>query len=208
MAAEIDRMGLRERKKQRTRDALSLATIRLIAERGWQNVRIEDIAAAADVSVRTFRNYFSGKAEAIAARHLDRMRRIARELALRPAGEPLWEAVSASVLSQFAPEHDIDGETFRGRGHADGIRLMLSEPVLHGEIIKATARAQDELAEVIAQRTGTDATREVFPKLMAAAIVAAISVAIEHAVRADPPLPLGRVLRDVLHQLTAGLPVP
>src|SRR5713226_7002153 len=62
-------MGLRERKKSETRAALSWAAVRLIVERGGENVLVEDIAAAAGVSPRTFSNYFSGKGEAVAARH-------------------------------------------------------------------------------------------------------------------------------------------
>ena len=95
-------LGLRERKKLQTRDALSWAVIRLSAERGWDNVTVEDAAAAANVSERTFRNYFSSKAEAVAARHLDRMLRVAAELRARPPGEPLWEAITNAVASQFA----------------------------------------------------------------------------------------------------------
>ena len=58
-------MGLRERKKAETRAALSWAAIRLTVERGFENVKVEDIAAAAGVSPRTFNNYFASKGEAI-----------------------------------------------------------------------------------------------------------------------------------------------
>ena len=78
-------MGLREEKKQATRTALSWAAIRLTVERGFDNVLVEEIAAAAGVSPRTFNNYFSSKAEAIAARHLDRCRKVADDLRHRPA---------------------------------------------------------------------------------------------------------------------------
>ncbi|HEY0806503.1 MAG TPA: helix-turn-helix domain-containing protein, partial [Pseudonocardiaceae bacterium] len=72
--------GLRERKKRETRAALSQATIRLCVQRGWDNVSLADIADAANVSERTFRNYFTSKAEAIAATHLERALRTADEL--------------------------------------------------------------------------------------------------------------------------------
>src|ERR1700753_4214455 len=76
--------GLRERKKLQTRGALSWAVIRLSVERGWHNVTMDDAAAAANVSGRTFRNYFSTKAGGAAPRP---PRRYARERG-RPARPP------------------------------------------------------------------------------------------------------------------------
>lgn len=200
-------MGLRERKKQETRDALSQAAVRLIVERGWSGATEEDIAAAANVSVRTFRNYFSGKAEAVAARHVDRVRRIADELRARPPAEPLWEAAGAAVQQQFAPERDLD-RSAPDQAQADSVRLMLTEPALQGELTKAYTTAEAELTAAIAERTGTDPTSDLYPNLAAAALGAAIGAAIAHCLQAERPRPIGQVLRDALHQLTDGLPVP
>ncbi len=99
---ERERAGLRERKKRETRIALSWAAVRLVVERGLDDVRVEDIAAEVGVSPRTFNNYFSSKGEAIAARHLDRAREIAEELRAQPACVPLWEAITAAALARFA----------------------------------------------------------------------------------------------------------
>src|SRR5215469_14931340 len=85
--------GLRERKKQQTREALSWAALRLAVDRGLRNVMVEDIAAEAGVSPRTYNNYFSSKAEAIAWRHLERARGAADRLRARYPGEPLWESI-------------------------------------------------------------------------------------------------------------------
>src|SRR5215813_10140300 len=80
-----DNEGLRQRKRRETRAALNQVAMRLCIQRGWENVTVDDIAAAANVSPRTFRNYFSTKAEAVAAGHLERMLRIADGLRARPA---------------------------------------------------------------------------------------------------------------------------
>jgi transcriptional regulator MftR-like protein len=56
--------------------------------------------------------------------------------------------------------------------------------------LKAAAVTQREVAQAIAERTGTDAERDLYPRLVAAAIGAATHVANEHWVRANPPVPL------------------
>jgi AcrR family transcriptional regulator len=194
--------GLRERKKQETRTALSWAVIRLSAERGWRNVTIADAAAAANVSERTFRNYFSSKGEAVTARHFDRMLQVAAGLRARPAGEPLWDAITSAVAGPFA------GGEPPGREWTGAIRLMLSEMEVQGEFLKATAGVQHELAAAVAERTGADAEGDLYPALVAAAVGAAITAAMEQWLRADPPVPVDGLVREALGQLRAGLPAP
>ena len=70
-------------------------------ERGLENVLVEDIAAAAEVSPRTFNNYFASKYEAICALALDRSFQIGEALRERPAGESLWDAVRNAVLDVY-----------------------------------------------------------------------------------------------------------
>ena len=195
--------GLRERKKQQTREALSWAALRLAVDRGFDGVLVEDIAAEAGVSPRTYNNYFSSKAEAIAWRHLDRARRTADLLRERPLGEPLWDSITNAVLAQVGGERASPEPEWTA-----GVRLMLSEPALQGEYLKAAAAADRECAVAIAERTGTDAARDMYPQLVAAAIGAAIQVANDQWLRADPPVPLAPLLRDALSQLAAGLPAP
>ncbi|KAA5832072.1 TetR family transcriptional regulator [Saccharopolyspora hirsuta] len=202
-----ERPGLRERKKQETRDALSWATIRLVVERGLDAVRVEDIAAEVGVSPRTFNNYFASKGEAIAARHLERARQIAVELRARPESEPLWEAITNAALARFGLAEGT-GEHEPERQWVDGVRLMVSEPALQGEFFKAGAAAEAEFAAAVAERTGADAERDLYPRLVAAAVGAAMTTAIGHWLRAADPTPIAPLLRDALDQLAAGLPVP
>ncbi|WP_018680404.1 TetR family transcriptional regulator [Actinokineospora enzanensis] len=196
--------GLRERKKRETRVALSRAAIRLCVQRGWANVTIEDIAGEADVSVRTFRNYFGSKAEAIAASHIERMRCIAEDLREQDRDAPLWEAIVDSVVRQFA----AGTERPKDQRWTEAVRLVLSEPALHGEVVKAGAVAQTELAEAVAERTGTDVGTDLYPKLVAAIVLAISGQAVDHCLGAEPPVPLGPTLRDAFAQLVAGLPEP
>jgi AcrR family transcriptional regulator len=195
--------GLRERKKQETRRALSWAAVRLAVERGLGNVLVEDIAAEVGVSPRTFNNYFSSKAEAICARHLDRVRRVAEALRDRPADEPLWDAVTHAVLSQFGDEERVPDPAWTA-----GVRLMVTEPALQGEMLRASAIAEREFAQVIAERTGTDIERDLYPLLMAGAVGSATQAAMDRWLHADPPVPVTPLVREALALLAAGLPAP
>ncbi len=199
----MDELGLRERKKRQTRQALSWAALRLAVERGLDNVLVEDIAAEAGVSARTFNNYFSSKAEAISSRHLDRMRTVSEALRGRPPGEPLWEALTHAALAPFEDDHPTPDADWQA-----GVKLMLGEPALIGEFLRVSAVAERELAAAVAERTGTDPRHDLYPRLVAAAVGAATNIANEHWLNADPPVSLTGLLRDALQQVAAGLPPP
>ncbi|MBE1494799.1 AcrR family transcriptional regulator [Amycolatopsis lexingtonensis] len=204
----MDAKGLRERKKHETRIALSWAAIRLTVERGLDNVRIEDIAAEAGVSTRTFSNYFGSKGEAIVARHQDRARAIAAALRERPAGESIWTAITQAALEGFALGQPVPTGQAADQSWIEGLRLMVAEPALQGEFQKAGAAAEAELAAAVGERTGTDPARDVYPRLVAGVVGAALNVVTQQWLVAEPPQPLESLLRDVFDRLSAGLPEP
>jgi AcrR family transcriptional regulator len=201
--------GLRERKKLATRAALSWATIRLVVEHGLDNVKVEDIAAEVGVSPRTFNNYFASKGEAIVARHLDRAVGVAAELRRRPPAEPLWEAILNAVLARYAEDRvsDTDPRPDHDQWTA-GVRLMMAEPALQADFMRAGAIAEVELAKAIAERTGTDPERDLYPRLVAGAAGVAGNVASRQWMHADPPTSLEDLIRQAFAQLAAGLPEP
>jgi AcrR family transcriptional regulator len=191
--------GLRERKKLAVRRALSSAAVRLAVERGLENVTIEDITAAADVSVRTFGNYFSGKYEAICALGTDRARRIGAELLARPAGEPLWSSLVSAVLAHYEFSEQAPDQEWLA-----GLRLVLTAPGIRGEYLKVNAEMQEALAAAIAVRTGVDVARDMYPQVLAGAVTAATQVAVRRWLAADPPVPLRPLLRQALDQLAVA----
>jgi len=195
--------GLRERKKRETRAALSQATIRLCVQRGWEDVSLADIADAANVSERTFRNYFASKAEAIAASHLERALRTADELRARPVDESLWDAIKAAVVAQYGGgASGVEPAVWLAR-----IRVILAEPAVRGEVLKADAIAQEELATAIAERTGLDMAEDVYPRLAAAVVSAGNATVLTRWLR-DPHGSVVPLLESALDQIRAGLPVP
>jgi AcrR family transcriptional regulator len=193
--------GLRERKKQATREALSWAALRLVVERGWDGVLVEDIAAAAGVSPRTFNNYFSSKAEAIAFRHLDRFRQLADVLRERPAEEPLWDALRAAALAVIAPHEGPPPD-----GWTAGVRLMTAHPAMIAEYTKASVDGEQVLAEAIADRIGR--ADPIYPRLVAAAVSAATRIASDEWLRVERPGSIGPIVLAALDRFATGLAVP
>ncbi|HEY3878930.1 MAG TPA: TetR/AcrR family transcriptional regulator [Trebonia sp.] len=192
--------GLRERKKQAARRALGEAAWRLTIDRGYAHVRVDDIAAAAGMSSRTFSNYFSTKEDALLSVGADRGARLVAALRARPAGEPLWEALAHAMSAQFAG----DGEVPRAAAAAIEFpaELAAAQRRLHASIEVA-------LAAAIADRTGTDAAHDLYPQLAAGVAVSATQTAFDHW-RAGGPAnePFPHVVRKVLRQVADGLPDP
>jgi AcrR family transcriptional regulator len=191
--------GLRERKKLATRKALSDAALRLAVDRGLENVTIEDITAEANVALRTFRNYFTSKYEAVAAIGADRAYRIGASLLQRPPGEPLWEALTHAVLEHYEGTHRaLSRDTMTALGR------VLQTPAMRGEYLKVNFEMQNALSAAIAERTGTDVGADMFPQILAGAVTAASQVAIRRWYAADPPVPLRPMLELALRQLASA----
>jgi len=193
--------GLRERKKLATRQALGAAAMRLAIERGLENVLVEDIAAAADVSPRTFNNYFASKYEAICALALDRSFRIGEALRERPASESLWDAVRNAVLDVYASATAAPSAEVIA-----GVRLVTSSPALRGEYLKALSIMQYELAAAITERIGgAPAADTFFTRAFSGAVTAAVQAASERWLFADPPVALAPVIEHALRELADGM---
>jgi AcrR family transcriptional regulator len=188
--------GLRERKKAATRQALGIAAMRLAVQRGLDNVLVEDIAAEAGVSTRTFNNYFASKYEAICALAMERGRAIGVALRNRPAAEPLMEAITSAVLDPYA-----GGERTPDKEWIEGVRLVVRSPALQGEYLRTQYAAQQTLAQAIADRIGADLETDMFPAVMAGAVTAAMQVALERWLRSDPPVALVPLLTGALGEL-------
>jgi AcrR family transcriptional regulator len=198
--ADHEPSGLRERKKVATRHALGVAAMRLAMERGLDNVLVEDIAEAAGVSARTFNNYFASKYEAICALAFDRAMRIGMTLSERPAAEPIWQAITNAVMSEYGTaDRALDEEWMAG------VRLVTSAPALRGEYLKVQAMTQYSLAEAIAVRLGANPAASMFPRILAAAVTAAIQAGLDRWLHSDPPVPLAPLVRRSLRQLADGM---
>ncbi|MDD7964190.1 TetR/AcrR family transcriptional regulator [Actinomycetospora lemnae] len=189
--------GLRERKKLRTRRALGAAALELAVTHGLAEVTVEQIAEAADVSPRTFFNYFSSKEEAVVAADVERARDMGERLAARPAGEPVLASVRAVMREML-------GDAPRSREWIAQARLVRSEPSLVPQQLAAYAASERRLAAILAERTGLDAT-DLYPAVTAAAVMAAVRVATTRWLESDEHGDLADVVDRVVDLLAAGL---
>ena len=194
--------GRRERKKAETRAALARAAVRLALEHGVENVTTEAIAEAADVAPRTFRNYFSSKEEAIVAELADGMRLIADMLRSRPAGEPLWDSVGYALrfLGSMPPQA-LDEIAAK-------VRMTRSSRALLASQLAGFERIGEEFTAIIADRTGTDARTEIYPRLAASVVVTTLRMAVFMWLDSDGRLSLADVGADAIALIRAGLPGP
>src|SRR3954447_19234005 len=102
--SDVSASGLRERKKLRTRATLIDAAADLCLRQGFDKTTVDQIAAAADVSPRTFSRYFATKDAVIAAIADEMDTYIAAALEQQPLDINEYEALLAAHLEVFAPE--------------------------------------------------------------------------------------------------------
>ena len=196
-----DELGLRERKKLATRRALCDAALKLALDEGVAALTPERIAEEVHVSPRTFRNYFSSKEEAIIAGLEDRAHEIADNLRRRPAGEPIWESLRAVLLPSLEvglPGHDL----------MQLLGLIRCHHALLAEHLTRFEGLSRQLAEVIAERTGTDVHRDVYPRLLADVSGIAVKTSLSLWATGTTGRSLADLLDEALRLLSQGLPLP
>ncbi|GGV28914.1 TetR family transcriptional regulator [Actinomadura cremea] len=206
-------VGLRERKKRATRAALVDAAVRLAAEHGVESVTVEAISEAADVSPRTFFNYFASRDDVfvmIGAESSDRVRRAVLEA---PSGLSPLEALRAALAAELT---EVVEQNELWSLHAEVLR---SSPHLLVRSLGVHMADEVGLAEVLAERidrnpsAGPDGEREgpvpgLYPRLLAAVGSTAVRVAVEHWCVRQDELAFADVFHEVFEHLAAGLPMP
>lgn len=152
--------------------------------------------------------YFSGKYEAIAFRHAERMRRSIAVLRQRPADEPLWTAITHAVLEPLEADFgDVRADEDRAptRRQLIEVRKLVMRPQVRNSLPHGLF---DDMLRAIAERTGTDPERDLYPRLVMSVVRAVGDAAAEAYVRADPPVAITALIRSGFEAVSAGLPEP
>ncbi|MFD7280899.1 TetR/AcrR family transcriptional regulator [Streptomyces sp. NPDC059862] len=142
------RMGLRERKKERTRETIAATAIRLFLDKGFDQVSITEIAQAAEVSRRTLFAYFPTKEDLVLHRFADHESEAARVVRARPAGQPPLEALRAALLDALAHRDPNTGLCDDPEVMAF-LRMILDTEGLATRLTRYMARGTDALAEAL-----------------------------------------------------------
>jgi AcrR family transcriptional regulator len=195
--------GLRERKKQKTRDTIIKVALELFAERGYQETTIAEIADAAEVSPRTIFAYFPSKADILFYDQPEMQQRLAQMFRDRPEG-----ATALDVLRDF-----IAGTLSPASEEEHNVALRRRTVIAANETLRLNERArfapfEQLMAEAIADdlHAGSDDIR---PRMIAAALATALSAIRDHDPATSPglasPEQVMAVIDDVMDFLRGGL---
>jgi AcrR family transcriptional regulator len=191
-------IGLRERKKLKTRAAIQREAMRLFLERGFEATTIEDIAEAVEISPSTFFNYFPSKEDVVFEDELDPLILAAFD-ALPDETNPVRRLRMAmqTVFARMTPEQH--------RMMRERMRLMAVTPGLRGAMLSQFAGIVDQIAHLLGPRLGRD--RDDFAVHNLAGAVLGVLLSAMLAIVDNPKVDMFKVVDDSLAHLEAGLPL-
>ncbi|OKK06938.1 TetR family transcriptional regulator [Streptomyces sp. CB03234] len=190
-------MGLRERKKLKTRIAIRRATYRLIAEQGYEATTVEQIAEAAEVSPSTVFRYFPAKEDIVLTDEYDPVMEAA--LRGRPAGEDPLESLRSVITRTVAAFLEHEPEETRQRA-----RLLVEVPAVRARMTETMAETSQMLSRVMADRTGR-AADDLEVRVFTAAVTGALREALVHWAERDQQDDLVALVNRALDTLRGGL---
>ncbi|CAL9467658.1 hypothetical protein SUDANB105_02757 [Streptomyces sp. enrichment culture] len=143
------RLGLRERKKIKTREAIRTATYGLIEEQGYEATTVEQIADRAEVSASTVFRYFPAKEDIVLTDEYDAV--LVEDLRSRPADEPWLESLRHAMRRAVGLGMGEEQEVTRLR-----CRLMAEVPAVRSRMLENMSETGRAIGEAIGERTGRD----------------------------------------------------
>ncbi|MBY5437569.1 TetR family transcriptional regulator [Rhizobium leguminosarum] len=163
--------GRRERKRRQTRERIEQAAMTLFLQRGFEATTIEDITEAADVSKRSFFDYFPSKEEVVFAWQDAFADRLMAAIAARPVDESSVTAVEAAITATVIAAVDEPG---LARGE-----LIHRTPALKARDQLKYAKLEQKLAEALLLRKGGDPLERPRMRVLAAIVIGALRVGAE-----------------------------
>ncbi|CAM5396792.1 TetR family transcriptional regulator [Streptomyces aurantiogriseus] len=159
---------LRERKKQRTREALLRSALELFTTQGYEQTTVDEIAEAVDVSQRTFFRYFAGKEEAALALTEMTVARFVEAVRARPPHEAPMEALRQAVLEGWYSINEVVESVAPIELYLRMCRVIESTPVLLAAHLRRSVEIEETIAQVLAEREGLDVDADPRPRVAVA----------------------------------------
>ena len=169
-------LGLRERKKARTRQAIADAAARLFAERGYEQVAVSDVAREAEVSEQTVYNYFQTKEQLVTDRDQLIQDELCRLIRVRAAGTTPAAAIRKFVLDSVEGIRRVPADQWRGEL---GFLAAIS-PTVHRLTLEMSDRQATAIAAALAE---TGAVTAEIAKLRGIALAGVFQIIITEAGR-------------------------
>jgi AcrR family transcriptional regulator len=157
-------LGLRERKKQQTRETIARAALRLFAERGYGETTLADIANAANVAPRTIFSYFDSKEDILLCEENGFLSELKRRLDERPAPTTTVDAIREFLASIEHPDEEAKLRK----------QVIAANPDLQVKMRGRHAQLEPMLAESIAKDLGAE-PGDLRPLLIAASMATAFT---------------------------------
>jgi len=195
--ATASRPGLRERKKQQTRETIERVALKLFADQGYDQTTLDEIADAADVSRRTIFAYFESKEDILFCDEPEYVEKVKQILEHRPSGATTVDALR-EFLSSVPPP---DAESLLRK------KIVAANPDLRMKMRAHIAGLESVLSESIAKDLAAG-PEDVRPPLIAASMTAAFMTVrdrLEASTDEQDHQRVMRVLDQVLEFLQGGL---
>lgn len=168
--------GLRERKKQRTRDALLRVALELFTTQGYERTTVDEIADAVEVSQRTFFRYFASKEEvAFAVQEMVESHFVA-ELLVRPPEERPFAAMRNAVLCAWNTIGEAIEAVVPVELHMRAYLMIESTPALLAAHLRRSTELEERTARIVADREGVDLDADPRPRIAVAAFTGVMRV--------------------------------
>ncbi|MEV5713890.1 TetR family transcriptional regulator [Amycolatopsis mediterranei] len=197
----MEKLGLRERKKQRTREALIDAAHALFCANGFEATTIDQIAESVEVSSRTFFRYFASKEDVALALADDQITAVLEAFAAQPADLPVLTAMRTAAV-EVIRTYETDP-----RFHSLQDVISVSPALTAARIERAAARF-DEVARRIGARMGVDPAADPRPHLVASVTLCAVQPAVVAWRAAGSRAPESELTGQAFALLSAGLDYP
>ena len=165
--------SLRDRKKEKTRQALIDASLKLFLKNGYDNTTVDDIAEHVEVSRRTFFRYFQSKEAVVFTRHERRIKLFRQLLEKHFCSEKPLDGVRAALM-EFAEDYAQNAEALRAEW-----AIVTASPILIAKDVELDFEFESAIADTLMDRRCIQPYEELDARIIAGALFGVIRAAMQ-----------------------------